>query len=136
MLLKLKNRSGQRNRSLLRSHGGQALAHSDALGQLFAIEFVQQRFVIEQVHLRWRAALKQVNDALGFGGEVRETGKSARHFLFVSSKEIFRQQARKGHNAKAPGAPGEELTASDEKWISKRGVHIMGSSKIQHPGSV
>src|SRR6266481_6080835 len=58
VLFEWENRTGQWNGSLLRGHAGQTLTAADMLGKLFAIQFVEQWFVIEQIHLRGRAALK------------------------------------------------------------------------------
>src|SRR5256885_13255738 len=40
----------------LRGHARQPLTGPHVLGQLLPVQFVQQRFVIEQIHLRRRAA--------------------------------------------------------------------------------
>jgi protein-disulfide isomerase-like protein with CxxC motif len=61
----------------LRRHAGQALAAAHALGQLFAVELVQQRFVVEQIDLRRRAGLEKINDALGLGREIGKAGQAA-----------------------------------------------------------
>ena len=47
-------------------------------GQFGAGDLRQLRLVIEQVDLRGRARLVKIDDALGLGSEVRQSGKSAR----------------------------------------------------------
>ena len=59
--------------ALARGHAGDALAHAHAAGQFGAGEFVERRFVIEEIHLGWAARLVEEDDAFGFG---REMGKS------------------------------------------------------------
>ena len=54
---------------LVRRHAGEPLAHADRVGQLRAAHARQVRLVVEQVELRGRAVLEQVDDALGFGRE-------------------------------------------------------------------
>ena len=68
-----KDRAGQGDRRLIHGHAGQALAAADVLGKLLAVLLVEQRLVIEKILLRGAAALKEIDDALGLGGEVRRT---------------------------------------------------------------
>ncbi len=114
------------------------------LRELFAIQFVEQRFVIEQVHLRRRAALEQIDDTLGFGGEVRKTGESTSRVLILDAKQGLWKQAREADDPQATGRPGEELAARDRERVGQRvgrEVHhgIMwifeAWETIQEPGS-
>src|SRR5206468_2185749 len=115
VLFELKNRSGQRNRGLLRSHAGQPLAAAHLLGQLLAIEFVQERFVIEQFQMRRRAALEQINDSFGFWREIRKSGKCAGTLWCFGRKQTLRKQAGKANHAQTARGPAEELPARDEE---------------------
>ena len=79
-----------RQRLLPRSHGGDALAHPDGIGQLGFVKFFQARLVIKQFHLRGPARHEQVNHAPGFGREMRKAKKSLR---FAG---LIRQRLEKG----------------------------------------
>ena len=60
---------------LLRGHAGEALAAADLVGKLLPVTLVQERFVIEQIQMGGGAALKEVNDALGFRRQVGKSGQ-------------------------------------------------------------
>jgi len=61
---------GDRERFLRRGHPGEPLAHADAVGQVFGEPILELRLVVEQVKLRRGPRLEQINDPLGFAGEV------------------------------------------------------------------
>ena len=79
-----------RQRLLPRSHGGDALAQANGIGQLGFVKFFQARLVIKQFHLRGPARHEQVNHAPGFGREMRKAKKSLR---FAG---LIRQRLEKG----------------------------------------
>ena len=66
----LRRRHGKR--LLARGHPGEALALANGVRQVLAEACRQLRLVVEQVHLRRRARLVQIDDALRFGREVGE----------------------------------------------------------------
>ncbi len=66
MLFEPERRTDQRQAGLIAAHPGQPLPFADFLRQLLPVHFVEQRFVIVQIHLRRRAGLKQKDDPLGF----------------------------------------------------------------------
>ncbi len=121
VLLEWKNGTSQRDRGLLRGHAGKALPAAHRFGKLFAVEFVEERFVIEQIHLRGRAALEKVDDALGLRGEVWKIGKPAGGNLFRGSRRIARQQTGEGQSAKPARDPGKKMTARDAEGITGGG---------------
>ena len=62
---------------LVGRHAGEPLAHADRIRQLRAAQLREVRLVVEQIELRGRAVLEQVDDALGLGREVRQAGQAA-----------------------------------------------------------
>ncbi len=46
------------------------MAAPNGFGQFFALHFIEQGFVVEQLELGRTTALKEVDDTLGFGREV------------------------------------------------------------------
>jgi hypothetical protein len=72
VLRELKTRRHYRKRRLGGGHAREPLATANGLRQFAALEFVQSRLEIEQLHLGRPAGLEQVNDALGFGSEMRK----------------------------------------------------------------
>ena len=54
---------------------GEPLALADRVGQVLAALLRQLRLVVEEVHLRRRAGLEQVDDALRLRREVRQPGQ-------------------------------------------------------------
>ena len=70
MLRELEQRRRYRKARLRGSHAGEALPLPDRLGKLGCAQILELRLVIEQLHLRRRARLKQVDYALGFWREM------------------------------------------------------------------
>ena len=70
VLRKLKDRAREWQHGLIRGHSGEALSLANRLGQVLAVQFVQARLVVEEVHLGRTAALKQINHALCARGEM------------------------------------------------------------------
>ena len=58
---------------LAAGHGAETLAAEDFGGDFFALPFSELGFVVEKVDVRRGTVLEEVNDAFGFGGEVRQT---------------------------------------------------------------
>ncbi len=50
---------------------------ADGCGEFGAVQFVECGFVVEEVDLRGRAGLMEIDDALCFGREVRESGEAS-----------------------------------------------------------
>ncbi len=73
--LKDGRRDGER--VLAGGHAGDALALADGIRQFGAGERGEFGFVIEEIDLRGRAGLVEIDDAFGFGWEVREAGEAA-----------------------------------------------------------
>ena len=68
-LLEVEGGAGDGEGCLSGGHAGFALSVEDGGGDFLTVEFVELRFGIEEVHLRWASALEKIDDALGFGGE-------------------------------------------------------------------
>ena len=102
---------------MLRGHAGETLSTADVLGQLLAIELVEKRLVIEQIHLGRCATLEEIDDAFGFGREVRESREAAERFRVRGGEEGPREQIgeRKGPDSARGG--GEEVAAGDSEWV-------------------
>src|SRR5439155_1689429 len=64
---------------LPRRHAGEALAHADRLRQVLVAQIAELRFVIEQIQLRRRARLEQVDHTLRLRRMVRQC-QAARGF--------------------------------------------------------
>ena len=75
---KAENRTGKWNRCLVDRHTGQALPAAYVVGKLLTVLFVEQGFMVKKILLSGAAALKQVDDALRPGREVRRTQDAAR----------------------------------------------------------
>ena len=75
MLRELEFGRGDGEGLLAGGHAGEALALADGVGEFFAAEFEEVGLVVEEIHLRRRAGLEEVDDAFGFGGEVGNAGE-------------------------------------------------------------
>jgi hypothetical protein len=51
------------------------------------VVFLEGRLVVEEVELRRCAVLEEVDDALGFGGEVRDAGEASGAGLGVAAEK-------------------------------------------------
>ena len=76
VLRELEERRRHREAGLRRGHAGEPLAHADRIGQLVAARGLRARLVVEQIHLRGRAGLEQIDDAFGLWRKVRQTRQS------------------------------------------------------------
>ena len=72
MLRELEQRRRDGKTGLRRSHAGQTLTAANGIRQFRFREILETRLVIEQLHLRWAAGLKQVNHPLGLGCQMRD----------------------------------------------------------------
>ena len=54
--------------------------------------FLQRRLVVEQIELRGRAVLEEVDDPLGLGREVRQSGQAA-----AGVRILGQQRRQRGH---------------------------------------
>ena len=124
---KLEDRAGQRQGCLVGRHARQPLAHSDRLGQVLAVQLVQDRLVIEKVELRRPAAHEQVDDPPGLGPMMRRGQHAAirrvdrpsrRDFSglaprLFSRRGCFGQQRSQGGRTQPQAGPREEMAAID-----------------------
>ena len=74
---KLEDRRRRRKGRLVRRHAGEPLPLANRIRQLGAAQLRQLRLVIEQIELRGRAVLEQIDDALRLRREMRQPGQSA-----------------------------------------------------------
>jgi hypothetical protein len=82
-------------------HSGQTLSLADRIRQIGSSQLGEGRLVVEQVELRGRAMLEEVNDAFGFRGKMRKAGKTAR-----CARLLLEQRCQRGD----PDArPAEEV---------------------------
>ena len=72
ILLESECRWRDRERCLIRAHGGEPLALPDRVGQIHSPHFRELWLVVEELQLRRPAALKQINDSLGLRSKVRQ----------------------------------------------------------------
>ena len=110
VLRELEHRRRDRETGLRRGHAGEPLAHADRVGQLGAAQLRQLRLVVEQIHLRRRAGLEQIDHALRLGREVRQTRQSA----VAARRRRLREQRRAAPPAPMPGAGAAEEVAAGE----------------------
>ncbi len=116
VLLELERTAGERDRGLVDAHAGEPLAAADVVGQLFAVLFVQQRLVVEQVLLRRPAALEEIDDALGSRGVVEFIEDAGERVLWCRGSwcRFIGQKRRQAETAEAErGGAGEEVAASE-----------------------
>jgi len=73
VLLELEDRRGDGEGFLAGGHRRQALAFADRLREILAAHRLELRLRVEEVHLRGRAGLEQIDDALRLRLEVRES---------------------------------------------------------------
>jgi len=84
--------TGDREAILCRRHAGQPLTHADRRRQLLAAAIAQAGLVVEQVELRRRAGLEEIDDAPRRRREVRQAGKAAMRTSWPAALSIFVQQ--------------------------------------------
>ena len=77
MLGELEDAGCDREIFLLGGHASEALALSDRVGQILAKHFLHLWLGIEQIHLRGRAGLEQIDHALRLDGQMREAADDA-----------------------------------------------------------
>ena len=77
VLRELEDRRRGRKFRLIRRHAGEPLAHADGIRQIRSAPRLQVRLVIEEIELRRRAVLEEINHALGGGREMRKIRAAA-----------------------------------------------------------
>ena len=75
MLGEFERSAGRPGSSPGRGHAGEPLAHADRVGQLLARRSCELRLGVEQVHLRRRARLEQVDHRFALGAKCGRPGK-------------------------------------------------------------
>ena len=93
-------------------HAGQTLAHPHGVRQFRGEETFQLWFVIEQIHLRRRAGLKQIDHALGPRRKVGKAWKPARSRPFRRNEVTLEQRGERGHTDPDACEP-EKVPAGD-----------------------
>ena len=125
VLRELEDGAGHGQRGLIARHTGQALAHAHAGGQVLPVVFVERGFVVEQIELRRPAGHEQVNDAVGFGREMRP-GQNAFERIFQfrqrRAEGVAVEQAEERGPAEAEREPAKEFAAVHRK-VDVRAVH-------------
>ena len=107
---------------LVSRHAGEALAHADGFRQLRAVQLCEVRLVVEQIELRRRAVLEEVDDALGLGRKVRETGEAAHRRRRL--RLLGEQRSQRGHADAGAGA-AEEMPARNAEARLIEWVHCL-----------
>ncbi len=107
VLPELEDRWGNRETLLPGGHRGDPLAHPHRVGQLDPAALAEGRLVIEQVHLRRRARLEQVDHPLRPRGEVRQPGESDRR---TGPRPVVPRHSRAA--SPAPASPGRPPPAT------------------------
>ena len=121
VLRELEHRRRHRKGRLRRGHAGQTLPHPDRGRQLRAAQIVQPRLVVEHVHLRRPARLKQIDHALGRGREMRQVRADACAAPASARAQVFAQQRRQRCRADAPARQPENCRRVSRIWCSSRG---------------
>src|SRR5436190_7678704 len=104
---------------LPRCHAGEPLASADGIRQFHALPCGELRLGIEQLELRRRSRLEQVDDTPGLRREMRQAGQAA----VVSRKRISVHQRSERGGAKSHTA--EELPTRAEQWMFLQRVHCL-----------
>ena len=115
MLGELEVGAGERDRRLLGAHAGEPLGAADFGGELLAVFFVEQRFVVEEVLLGGAAGLEEVDDAFRLRGEGRGGGERIGEAL-LGEQGGERGAAETGGRGAEEVATGEALQAGVREW--------------------
>ena len=85
------------------------------------------RLVVEQIHLRRRAGLEQVDHALGFGREIGEAGQP------LGGVRARRKQSTQCGGADAGGGAAEQLPAREHQLVFAERIHwrVITSSRFR-----
>ena len=94
VLVELKHRRGNGQPRLATRHRRDALSFANRFGQVLIVELGQFRFVVPKVKLCRAAVHVQVNNAVGFGSEVRQAGQCRMHSCRVHG--VGRSERRRG----------------------------------------
>ena len=130
MLCEFEERTGQRQRGLIRGHAGETLPHAYAGGQVLAVHLIEQRLVIEEIVLRRAAAHEQINNPLGLGREVRPVEDSfervdggRRRAKQVAIEQAEQSRATKTQREASKKVPSIHLQV-DMRTIHKRNTNL------------
>ncbi len=125
VLRELEHRGRHRKGVLAGRHAGETLTTSNGVGQLRPAKTGELRLVIEKIHLRRRARLKQVDDPPGAGHEVRQRRQPADHGPTIRAERQQRgvQQRSKRGATDAAACPGEELASVDVEQVLLERIH-------------
>src|SRR5262249_11164783 len=133
VLLETEHRRRDGEALLRRGHGGEPLPLADRLGQLGAAQPVELRLVVEQVHLRRRARLEEVDDPLRLGREVRQPRQAAFGGRLTRAQPVLAEERCERGKADAL----EYAAASEEMSVFLDGVHglphsfVIASSRLR-----
>src|SRR5215468_9562030 len=109
--LELEDRRRGRETRLVRRHPREPLSPPDRIGQVLAAILFKLRLWVEEIELRRRARLVEVNHALCLRREVWQTGQT--RLLRQAALFEQRRQRRDAH----PGATAaEEMAASHQQF--------------------
>ena len=92
-------------------------------GSSVPCRFCQLRLVVEQVDLRRRAGLEQVDDALGLRREVRQAGQAAGCRVGVLGKQRGQRRDADAGAGSAEEMPARDAVASDRIFIALSPSH-------------
>ena len=67
---------------------------ANGIGKVGTLEFFESRFIVEQFDLRRTAGLEQINDAFGFGSEIRKAGETRLAACGRCSAQVALEQRR------------------------------------------
>src|SRR5277367_2485464 len=113
MLRKREFRRYDRKAGLAGRHAGKALAAAYRVRQVRALKVFETWFVIEQLHLRRTARLKQIDDTFGASGEVgkaRHAPKGAAVGQSCAASITLCEGSQSG-DPKAGGVDTEKMTS-------------------------
>ena len=128
VLVELEDRPRQRQNRLVARHAGEALPLANALRQILAVLFVEQRLVIEQVKLRRSAGHEQVNNPLRLRRKMRFVENACEG---IAACGFASKQRRNRDPAQAQRGGAEEQTAIGRREDGV--VHIAAHSSPHTP---
>ena len=118
---------GDREAGLAAGHGGDALAVADAFREVFVEVGLELGFVVPEVELGRGAVHVEVDEALGFGGEVGEAREGG--LELAGGGHLMAKHRGEGDTACAEAGVSEELAAGLETVEVEEGIH--GVPKIR-----
>ena len=114
-------------------HRGEPRRSADAVGDILARVGPHDGLGIEEVDVRRPSALPEDDDALGLGGEMRQTRQPRFPLRLVgSTRGAVSQQRRQGRHADSARRSSEELPARDASRVfSLKVVHVIDFHRFQ-----